>query len=31
MQRNDGFDGPIPTKLDDLTLDSAQLVYRKVR
>ncbi|KAL1707346.1 Protoglobin-domain-containing protein [Schizophyllum commune] len=30
MQRNDGFDGPIPTKLDDLTLDSAQLVYRKV-
>ncbi|TRM66363.1 Protoglobin-domain-containing protein [Schizophyllum amplum] len=30
MQRNDGFDGPMPTKLDDLALDSPQLVYRKV-
>lgn len=26
-----GFDGPLPTKLEDLTLDSAQITFRKVR
>ena len=26
-----GFDGPLPEKLEDLTLDSAQIVFRKVR
>lgn len=25
-----GFDGPLPAKLEDLTLDSPQLIYRKV-
>ncbi|KAF8831356.1 hypothetical protein HHX47_DHR1000666 [Lentinula edodes] len=25
-----GFDGPIPSRLEDLTLDSPQLVYRKI-
>ncbi|KAE9400763.1 hypothetical protein BT96DRAFT_965180, partial [Gymnopus androsaceus JB14] len=30
LQRNEGFDGPIPSKLEDLTLDSAQLIYRKI-
>ena len=26
-----GFDGPLPSKLEDLTLDSAQITFRKVR
>ncbi|THU92160.1 hypothetical protein K435DRAFT_214205 [Dendrothele bispora CBS 962.96] len=30
MERNQGFDGPLPAKLEDLTLDSPQLVYRKI-
>ncbi|KAH9927176.1 Protoglobin-domain-containing protein [Epithele typhae] len=30
MNRNQGFDGPLPTTLEDLTLDSAQIVFRKV-
>lgn len=30
MTRNQGFDGPLPTKLEDLTLDSAQITFRKV-
>ncbi|EMD40897.1 hypothetical protein CERSUDRAFT_111476 [Gelatoporia subvermispora B] len=30
MTRNQGFDGPLPTRLEDLTLDSAQIVFRKV-
>ncbi|KIK59842.1 hypothetical protein GYMLUDRAFT_169079 [Collybiopsis luxurians FD-317 M1] len=30
LHRNEGFDGPIPSKLEQLTLDSPQLVYRKV-
>ncbi|KAH9844098.1 Protoglobin-domain-containing protein [Rhodofomes roseus] len=30
MTRNQGFDGPLPEKLEDLTLDSAQIVFRKV-
>lgn len=30
MTRNHGFDGPLPEKLEDLTLDSAQIVFRKV-
>ncbi|KDQ49568.1 hypothetical protein JAAARDRAFT_639378 [Jaapia argillacea MUCL 33604] len=30
MQRNQGFDGPLPSKLEDLTLDSAQIKFRKV-
>ncbi|KAF9069820.1 Protoglobin-domain-containing protein [Rhodocollybia butyracea] len=30
LKRNAGFDGPIPSKLEDLTLDCAQLVYRKI-
>ncbi|KAI0921630.1 hypothetical protein AcW1_004451 [Taiwanofungus camphoratus] len=30
MNRNQGFDGPLPSKLEDLTLDSAQIVFRKV-
>lgn len=25
-----GFDGPLPTTLEELTLDSAQIVFRKV-
>lgn len=31
MERNDGFDGELPERLEDLKLDSPQLVYRKVR
>jgi len=30
MTRNHGFDGPLPKRLEDLTLDSAQIVFRKV-
>ncbi|OBZ76461.1 hypothetical protein A0H81_03743 [Grifola frondosa] len=30
MNRNQGFDGPLPSKLEDLTLNSAQIVFRKV-
>jgi len=30
MSRNQGFDGPLPKKLEDLSLDSPQLVFRKV-
>ncbi|KAJ3980823.1 Protoglobin-domain-containing protein [Lentinula detonsa] len=30
LQRNEGFDGPLPTKLEDLSLDSPQLIYRKI-
>ncbi|KZT13026.1 uncharacterized protein LAESUDRAFT_690120 [Laetiporus sulphureus 93-53] len=30
MTRNHGFDGPLPEKLEDLTLDSAQIKFRKV-
>ncbi|KIP10682.1 hypothetical protein PHLGIDRAFT_84649 [Phlebiopsis gigantea 11061_1 CR5-6] len=30
MERNQGFDGPLPSKLEDLTLDSAQIQFRKV-
>ncbi|KAH9939966.1 Protoglobin-domain-containing protein [Amylocystis lapponica] len=30
MTRNQGFDGPLPSRLEDLTLDSAQIVFRKV-
>ncbi|KAI0030371.1 Protoglobin-domain-containing protein [Vararia minispora EC-137] len=30
MERNDGFDGEIPERLEDLKLDSPQLIYRKV-
>ncbi|KAF5365693.1 hypothetical protein D9758_003277 [Tetrapyrgos nigripes] len=30
LERNQGFDGPLPSRLEDLTLDSAQLKYRKV-
>ncbi|KAJ3551956.1 hypothetical protein NM688_g4414 [Phlebia brevispora] len=30
MTRNQGFDGPLPSKLEDLTLDSAQITFRKV-
>ncbi|KAJ3904529.1 Protoglobin-domain-containing protein [Lentinula edodes] len=30
LKRNEGFDGPIPSRLEDLTLDSPQLVYRKI-
>ncbi|KDQ51188.1 hypothetical protein JAAARDRAFT_140681 [Jaapia argillacea MUCL 33604] len=30
MQRNQDFDGPLPSKLADLTLDSAQITFRKV-
>ncbi|KAK0221017.1 Protoglobin-domain-containing protein [Armillaria nabsnona] len=30
MERNEGFDGPLPAKLEDLTLDSPQLIYRKI-
>ncbi|KAJ3506249.1 hypothetical protein NLJ89_g6974 [Agrocybe chaxingu] len=30
LKRNDGFDGALPKSLEDLTLDSPQLVYRKV-
>lgn len=30
MTRNQGFDGPLPERLEDLTLDSAQIVFRKV-
>ena len=28
--RHQGFEGPLPTKLEDLTLDSAQITFRKV-
>ncbi|KAJ7593495.1 Protoglobin-domain-containing protein [Mycena floridula] len=30
LERNQGFDGPLPATLDDLTLDSPQLIYRKI-
>ncbi|KAJ3825546.1 Protoglobin-domain-containing protein [Lentinula raphanica] len=30
LQRNEGFDGPLPSKLEDLTLSSPQLIYRKI-
>ncbi|KZV73417.1 hypothetical protein PENSPDRAFT_648950 [Peniophora sp. CONT] len=30
MERNDGFDGELPERLEDLKLDSPQLVYRKI-
>lgn len=30
MSRNQGFDGPLPKSLEDLTLDSPQIVFRKV-
>ncbi|KAF8916681.1 Protoglobin-domain-containing protein [Mucidula mucida] len=30
MQRNDGFDGDLPTRIEDLGLESPQLVYRKI-
>ncbi|KAH8823113.1 Protoglobin-domain-containing protein [Flagelloscypha sp. PMI_526] len=30
MQRNEGFDGELPKTLEDLTLDSPQIVFRKV-
>ncbi|KIY67485.1 hypothetical protein CYLTODRAFT_353119 [Cylindrobasidium torrendii FP15055 ss-10] len=30
LYRNEGFDGPLPSKVDDLTLESPQLVYRKI-
>ncbi|KAI0772026.1 Protoglobin-domain-containing protein [Trametes elegans] len=30
MSRNQGFDGPLPKTLEELTLDSAQIVFRKV-
>ncbi|ESK96911.1 hypothetical protein Moror_6489 [Moniliophthora roreri MCA 2997] len=30
MERNEGFDGPLPQTLEDLSLDSPQLVYRKI-
>ncbi|KAL6305875.1 Protoglobin-domain-containing protein [Sparassis latifolia] len=30
MKRNQGFDGPLPKRLEDLTLDSPQIVFRKV-
>ncbi|EJF62819.1 Protoglobin-domain-containing protein [Dichomitus squalens] len=30
MTRNQGFDGPLPQTLEELTLDSAQIVFRKV-
>ncbi|KIY52768.1 hypothetical protein FISHEDRAFT_34784 [Fistulina hepatica ATCC 64428] len=30
LERGQGFDGPLPTKLEDLKLDSPQLIYRKV-
>ncbi|EKM59249.1 uncharacterized protein PHACADRAFT_249564 [Phanerochaete carnosa HHB-10118-sp] len=30
MARNQGFEGPLPAKLEDLTLDSAQIQFRKV-
>ncbi|PCH41472.1 hypothetical protein WOLCODRAFT_24769 [Wolfiporia cocos MD-104 SS10] len=30
MNRNHGFDGPLPEKLEDLTLESAQIKFRKV-
>lgn len=26
-----GFDGPLPQTLEELTLDSAQIVFRKVK
>ncbi|CCM05568.1 uncharacterized protein FIBRA_07795 [Fibroporia radiculosa] len=29
MTRNHGFDGPLPEKLEDLALDSAQIVFMK--
>ncbi|RDX53668.1 hypothetical protein OH76DRAFT_1453488 [Lentinus brumalis] len=30
MTRNQGFDGPLPQTLEELKLDSAQIVFRKV-
>ncbi|KAI0700768.1 Protoglobin-domain-containing protein [Cytidiella melzeri] len=30
MARNQGFEGPLPTKLEDLKLDSPQITFRKV-
>ncbi|EIN08029.1 hypothetical protein PUNSTDRAFT_104235 [Punctularia strigosozonata HHB-11173 SS5] len=30
MARNEGFNGPLPEKLEDLTLDSPQITFRKV-
>ncbi|TFK48107.1 hypothetical protein OE88DRAFT_1665207 [Heliocybe sulcata] len=30
MNRNQGFDGPLPNRLEDLTLDSPQIKFRKV-
>ncbi|KZT24319.1 hypothetical protein NEOLEDRAFT_1135099, partial [Neolentinus lepideus HHB14362 ss-1] len=30
MTRNQGFDGPLPARLEDLTLDSPQIKFRKV-
>lgn len=30
MTRNQGFDGPLPSRLEDLTLDSPQIKFRKV-
>ncbi|KAL4242327.1 Globin-sensor domain-containing protein [Abortiporus biennis] len=30
MTRNQGFDGPLPSRLEDLTLDSPQITFRKV-
>ncbi|PIL36931.1 hypothetical protein GSI_00621 [Ganoderma sinense ZZ0214-1] len=30
LTRNQGFDGPLPQTLEELTLDSAQIVFRKV-
>ncbi|KAF9262300.1 hypothetical protein L218DRAFT_945405 [Marasmius fiardii PR-910] len=30
MQRNEGFAGDLPKRLEDLTLDSSQIIFRKV-
>ncbi|OJT10362.1 hypothetical protein TRAPUB_13121 [Trametes pubescens] len=30
MTRNQGFDGPLPQTLEELSLDSAQIIFRKV-
>ncbi|RDB22203.1 hypothetical protein Hypma_010721 [Hypsizygus marmoreus] len=30
MKRNQGFDGPLPERLEDLTLDGPQITYRKI-
>jgi len=29
LQRNHGFEGPLPTSLQDLTTDSEQIIFRK--